>query len=93
MADEPENLVLVLLREIRQDIAAVDAKIDAKFGQLDAKIDRVDDKVDSVIKQMIDLSHDVSMLRHEIAPGEMEATNRDIADLKRRVEALEGRHT
>lgn len=89
MADEPENLVLVLLREIRGDIAALDAKVDAKITGLDAKVDRVDDKVDSVIKQMIDLSHDVSMLRHAIAPGEMEAANRDIADLKRRVEALE----
>jgi hypothetical protein len=31
------------------------------------------------------------MLRHEIVPGETGATNRDIADLKRRVEALEER--
>jgi hypothetical protein len=38
---------------------------------------------------MIDMSHDVSMLRNAIAPGEMEAANQDIADLKRRVEALE----
>lgn len=92
MTDEPENLVLQLLRAIRSDVAALDAKIDSKVAGLDAKIEGVDDKLDSVIKQMIDMSHDVSMLRHAIAPGEMAATNEDIADLKRRVEALEERN-
>jgi hypothetical protein len=89
MADEPENLVLALLREIRGSVAAVDAKVDRKFDQLDAKIDRVDSKVDSVIEQMIDLAR-----RLHTGTGDRarrEAANRDIADLKRRLEALEGR--
>jgi polyhydroxyalkanoate synthesis regulator phasin len=92
MADEPENLVLVLLREIRSDIAALDTKVNSLEAKVDRKFDQVNDKVDSVIKQLIDVQHDVSMLRHAIAPGEMEAANRDIADLKRRVEALEERN-
>jgi hypothetical protein len=75
MADEPENLVLTLLRTIRAeqqamrgDMAQLDAKIDRKFDDLDAK-------TDSIIKQMIDIGHDVSMLRHAIVPGEMEAAS------------------
>jgi hypothetical protein len=81
MADEPLNLVLEHLRAVRADIAALNGKsdrLDAKFDRLDAKVDRVDRKVDSVIKQQIDMQHDVSMLRHAITPGEMEAQVRTL---------------
>lgn len=64
MADEPEDLVLQLLRTLRGEIAL-------KFDQLDAKVDRIDQKVDSVIRQLIDMKRDISMLHHAIAPGEM----------------------
>jgi predicted nucleic acid-binding Zn-ribbon protein len=88
MANEPENLVLELLRGIRGDMAAFKTDVARKFGQLDAKIDRLDRKVDSVIKQQIDMQHDVSMLRHAIVPGEMEAANRDLGQLRREVDEL-----
>jgi outer membrane murein-binding lipoprotein Lpp len=115
MADEHENLVLVLLRQLGDKIDRVDDKVDrvaadqtamnakvdrldvkvngldAKFNRLDAKVDRTDQKVDSVIKQQIDMQHDVSMLRHSIAPGEMEAVNNDIAQFRRELSSLTAR--
>lgn len=91
MADQPENLVLALLRQLH-------AKIDENSRGLNAKIDLVIRDMAFVRSDMAvlkaeqeDQSATLHWLRHAIAPGEMEATNQDIADLKRRVEALEGR--
>jgi hypothetical protein len=84
MADEPENLVLVLLR-----------RLDAKVDTLNAKIDALDAKVEG-IKETQRLHgtrldtygenfHDIIMLLRDMA------TARDLHALAVRVEALENR--
>jgi len=52
MAEEPENIVLVLLRDIRAKVEAVDAKVEA----VDAKVEAVDARVQRLEKQVEDLN-------------------------------------
>lgn len=57
MGDEPENLVLQLLRGIRSEVAEVNAKVD----RLDGKIDRVAGELRSEFKsEMNSLRADVA---------------------------------
>jgi hypothetical protein len=88
MSDEPENLIVRLLQEMRRDM-------DARFNQLDAKIDALDAKVE-IIKETQRLHgirldtysenfHDIIMLLRDMA------TARDLHALSVRVDALEDR--
>jgi predicted nucleic acid-binding Zn-ribbon protein len=82
------------IASIKADQAAANTKVnqlDGTVNRLDAKVDRIDQKVDSVIKQQIDMQHDVSMLRYSIAPGEMEAVNKDIVQFRRELDSLTAR--
>ena len=47
MADEPENLVLVQLREMRADAAAFRKEVGARFDAIDARFDAIDARFDA----------------------------------------------
>jgi hypothetical protein len=94
MADEPENLVLALLRAIRGDVTTINAKVDGlttRVDGLDAKVDHL--AVDLTAVKTVQQEHGriLSVLRHAIAPGEMEATNRELAEFRRELDALSQR--
>lgn len=67
-------------------IGRLDAKIDAGFARVDAKIDRLDAKIDGRFDQVMGA---LSRLPTEILNRDA-GIRLDIADLRQRVEALEG---
>ncbi len=47
MTDEPENLVLVQLREMRADAAALRQEVGAPYNAFDARFDAVDARLEA----------------------------------------------
>jgi hypothetical protein len=63
MVDEPDNMVLRMLREIRakQDEHDVRfAKIDARFEQIDTRFDQVDTRFDHIGKELEEVKFQVT---------------------------------
>ncbi len=52
MADEPENLVLVQLREMRADAAAFRKEVSARFDAMDARFEASDGRIENLDKRL-----------------------------------------
>jgi hypothetical protein len=92
MADEPENLVLEMLR-----------RLDAKVDRLDAKVDRVAADQTAIKTEQRTHSRTLGILLQEgrlmraavndiakenVTPGEMEAVHDDLTQLRQEVDGL-----
>ena len=91
MSDEPDNLVLQLLREMRGDIQKLDAKIDTVHTGLDSKIDKglasLDAKIDATRRDLSDqivglrravIDYHTSTIGHGVLISELEARLRRV---------------
>jgi predicted benzoate:H+ symporter BenE len=91
VADEPDNLVLEILRSMRGDIQKLDAKIGAVHTGLDAKIDAVhtglDAKIDATRRYLSDqivglrravIDYHTSTIGHGVLISELEARLRRV---------------
>lgn len=101
MADEPDNLVLEILREIRRDLARLDGKIDDVGAELRsemhslradvaADLHALDAKIDATRK---DLSDQIVGLRRAVVEYHSSAIGHGIlfTELEERVRRLEER--
>jgi hypothetical protein len=82
---EPENHTLRLLRELRDDIKALDKKLDIKVDALDKKIDRNHEEVKERIDRLRQAMVGESILgRYATAEFEerLSAVEQGISDLK-----------
>lgn len=52
MADEPENLVLVQLREMRTDAAAFRKEVAARFDAIDARFEVTDGRIENIDRRL-----------------------------------------
>jgi len=66
MADEPDNLVLVLLREIRGQVGALDTKIDGLTNRVDSIETKLTLRMDELEASVSRLGHAVSGLADSI---------------------------
>jgi len=81
MSDEPDNLILAHLREIRSQIAALDAKFDTRTAAVEQHLERMET---NSLKAICSFVGHRSMVERTVADYDG-----DFADLKRRVRALE----
>ena len=67
MTDEPENLTLALLREIRGDIAKLDEKSERRFNELQSELKAFRDDVAAAdaenAKILETITHDIADLK------------------------------
>jgi chaperonin cofactor prefoldin len=83
MADEPENLILVLLREMRQHMDNRFDGVEARLGNVEASQSALGKRFDAVKQAAF-----ADSLLGRYAVAEVEER---LEDLTRRLEALEGR--
>lgn len=85
---EPDNLILVLLRELRADMAAMEERMNARFDQVEARFETMDRRLDKLhangLKALQGFIGHRTMVERTMASFEDE-----ISQLKRRVERLE----
>jgi uncharacterized coiled-coil protein SlyX len=101
MADEPDNLVLVHLREIRATLAEHSTRfdrMDERFAQIDerfAQVDRRFDEMRLLLGHTIGLSTTANLRsqefdrRYEFSEGEQRSLSERVADLERRLAKVE----
>jgi hypothetical protein len=67
MTDEPENLTLALLREIRGEMREGFAKVEANFAKVDARFDKLEEHItasdDENAKILETITHDIADLK------------------------------
>ena len=80
---EPENMTLVLLREIRTDFSGMRIEMNTRFNEVNARLDGLDRKIDDVKKAAFGES-----LVGRYMAAEVEAR---LAAIEARLAALEGR--
>ncbi len=83
MADEPENMVLLLLRELRSDMKAGLESVERRLGGVDGRLERLEKKVENIRQAQF-----ADSLLGRYAVAEVEER---LEDLTRRLEALESR--
>ncbi len=101
MADEPENLVLHLLREMREEMRTGFAAANERLDRVEGKVDRLEGKVDSLeaeSKTQSELLGKVIGTVTSLANGQnqlveaVQIIEHDISGIKMRIERIE-RHT
>lgn len=98
MSSEPDNLVLVHLRELRADMSSRFDGLDERLGRVEQRLDRVEERLDQMhangvkaLKQFI--GHRYMSERGVGALVEdVTVAQRDIEALKTRVDRLEAPH-
>jgi tetrahydromethanopterin S-methyltransferase subunit G len=80
---EPENMTLVLLREIRADFSGMRVEMNTRFNEVNARLDGLDRKIDDVKKAAFGES-----LVGRYMAAEVEER---LAAIEARLAALEGR--
>ncbi|HEY7550496.1 MAG TPA: hypothetical protein VH913_13405 [Hyphomicrobiaceae bacterium] len=102
MANEPDNLVLLQLREIRATLAGHSslmqerfAQIGERFAQMDRRFDQLDERFDdfhAVASHTLVLSTSTSMKQRELQhfnEGEQRRLRERVDELERRVTKVE----
>jgi hypothetical protein len=94
MANEPENLVLIQLREIRATQAehsAQFARIDERFGEIDKRLDEMRLLLGHTIglATTADLRSQEFERRHEFSEGEQRRLSERMDEFERRLTRLE----
>ena len=96
MVDEPDNMVLRLLREIRatlDDHSARLARMDARFDRMDARFDQVDARFDHVDKELEEVKFQVTYGLGVSSINNLKAREVDLrmTEFDRRLKTLEER--
>jgi DNA anti-recombination protein RmuC len=60
MVDEPDNLVLHMLREMRAEIAERFARVETRFEQIDKRFEQIDTRFDHVDKELEEVKFQVT---------------------------------
>jgi len=92
MADEPENLVLIQLREIRSDLQDVKAKQsehDRRFDQIDKRFNDMDLLIDHALG--LGMANKVKVRELDARQQESEARQRRMDDLMAQIERRLGK--
>ncbi|HEY1245694.1 MAG TPA: hypothetical protein VGF29_12790 [Hyphomicrobiaceae bacterium] len=101
MAYEPDNLVLLQLREIRATLAGHSSRFDRieeRFGKIDKRFDRIDKRFDEFhllvgytlsVSQTSYLKVQEFEQRHELSEGEQRRMSDRMEDVERRLSNLE----
>jgi ubiquinone biosynthesis protein UbiJ len=95
MADEPENLVLEMLRAMRGDMIALSDKVDRIAADLTAvkTEERAHSRTLGVLLQEARLLRAAvnDIAKENVTPGEMEAVHDDLTQLRQEVDLLTAR--
>jgi len=100
MADEPENLVLVHLREIRREIGGMRENLEARIDRLETRFDSLDKQFGEMrqyvshalgLGAMNDIKGRELQARIDADAHERRKSDRRVEELERRVTRLEER--